>query len=76
MARGVGELQAPQSDSYAEAHAIRNEKRAVLTSGLNIPLVRMPNLSAASSYCARLSETVHPQTRYTRRKKSHQQLEI
>lgn len=52
--RGGGEgrvVQVPQSDSYAEAHAIRNEKRAVLTSELNIPLVRMPNLSAASSYC-------------------------
>lgn len=45
-----GELRTPQSDSHAETHAIRNEKRAVLTSELNIPLVRTPNLSAASSY--------------------------
>lgn len=50
-AKGMeGELQTPQSDSYPETHAIRNEKRAVLTSELNIPLVRTPNLSAASSY--------------------------
>lgn len=67
----AGELQTPQSDSYAETHAIRNEKRAVLTSELNIPLVRMPNLSAASSYAPDCLKQCIRKTRCGRRSSSH-----
>jgi len=42
---------APQSDSQRwSARDKKREAYCVLTSELNIPLVRMPNLSAASNY--------------------------